>query len=92
MQVERDGGFGSGLAVVQGQRVLPMPPTTGRWNRADPNTVLRVLYHRRDNAANGFLKKMFQHYDGGVIPLVSTSALVTNTTFVLLVSIYCYKL
>ncbi|KAJ6725837.1 hypothetical protein OIU79_004070 [Salix purpurea] len=36
---------------------LPMPPTTGRWNRADPNTILRVLCHRNDKAANHFLIK-----------------------------------
>ncbi|XP_008785335.4 protein unc-13 homolog [Phoenix dactylifera] len=39
---------------------LPMPPTTGRWNRTDPNTILRVLCHRDDDAANRFLKTTFQ--------------------------------
>lgn len=55
------GGGGEGGAETPGrQKVLPMPPTTGRWNRADPNTVLRVLCHRNDDAANHFLKKTFQ--------------------------------
>ncbi|KAE9586378.1 hypothetical protein Lal_00027073 [Lupinus albus] len=39
---------------------LPIPPTTGRWNRSDPNTILRVLCHRNDRAANNFLKRAFQ--------------------------------
>lgn len=47
-------GFGGGL-----QRI-PMPPTTRMWNRSDPNTVLRVLCHRDDEAASWFLKKTFQ--------------------------------
>ncbi|XP_042468676.1 protein unc-13 homolog [Zingiber officinale] len=38
---------------------LPMPPTTGRWSRTDPNTVLRVLCHRNDDVANRFLKRAF---------------------------------
>ncbi|KAL5711960.1 hypothetical protein ACHQM5_014181 [Ranunculus cassubicifolius] len=50
----------SGLGVVGSGQKLPMPPTTGRWNRADPNTILRVLCHRDDRAANSFLKKNFQ--------------------------------
>ncbi|KAH7573192.1 hypothetical protein ACOSP7_006656 [Xanthoceras sorbifolium] len=50
----------SGLGVVGTGQKLPMPPTTGRWNRADPNTILRVLCHRNDRAANLFLKKSFQ--------------------------------
>lgn len=41
-------------------RRLPMPPTTGRWNKSDPNTILRVLCHRNDRAANQFLKRTFQ--------------------------------
>lgn len=55
-------GFGglSGGGETPRQRVLPMPPTTGRWNKADPNTVLRVLCHRNDDAANHFLKRTFQ--------------------------------
>ncbi|KAH7662747.1 Protein unc-13-like protein [Dioscorea alata] len=39
---------------------VPMPPTTGRWNRADPNTLLRVLCHRDDEISNSFLKRTFQ--------------------------------
>lgn len=50
----------SGIGVVGNGQKLPMPPTTGRWNRADPNTILRVLCHRNDRAANHFLKKSFQ--------------------------------
>ncbi|GMP55911.1 hypothetical protein CsSME_00020576 [Camellia sinensis var. sinensis] len=49
----------SGIGIVGGQR-LPMPPTTGRWNRSDPNTILRVLCHRNDRSANHFLKCTFQ--------------------------------
>ncbi|XVE81900.1 hypothetical protein DITRI_Ditri15bG0103200 [Diplodiscus trichospermus] len=50
----------SGMGVLGTGQKLPMPPTTGRWNRADPNTILRVLCHRNDRAANQFLKKSFQ--------------------------------
>ncbi|XP_050217002.1 protein unc-13 homolog [Mercurialis annua] len=50
----------SGIGVMGTGQKLPMPPTTGRWNRADPNTILRVLCHRNDKAANVFLKKSFQ--------------------------------
>ncbi|KAG7018808.1 hypothetical protein SDJN02_20681, partial [Cucurbita argyrosperma subsp. argyrosperma] len=50
----------SGIGVMGSGQKLPMPPTTGRWNRADPNTILRVLCHRNDRAANLFLKKTFQ--------------------------------
>lgn len=50
----------SGIGVVGTGQKLPMPPTTGRWNRADPNTILRVLCYRNDKAANQFLKKTFQ--------------------------------
>ncbi|GLT42118.1 hypothetical protein SLA2020_161380 [Shorea laevis] len=50
----------SGIGVVGTGQKLPMPPTTGRWNRADPNTILRVLCHRNDRVANQFLKKSFQ--------------------------------
>ncbi|KAK1428992.1 hypothetical protein QVD17_11191 [Tagetes erecta] len=38
---------------------LPLPPTTGRWNNSDPNTILRVLCHRKDQVANLFLKTTF---------------------------------
>lgn len=50
----------SGIGVVGTGQRLPMPPTTGRWNRSDPNTILRVLCHRNDRAANQFLKRTFQ--------------------------------
>ncbi|KAF6156235.1 hypothetical protein GIB67_030238 [Kingdonia uniflora] len=50
----------SGLGVVGAGAKVPMPPTTGRWNRADPNTILRVLCHRDDRLANHFLKRTFQ--------------------------------
>ncbi|WRX21364.1 hypothetical protein QQP08_013851 [Theobroma cacao] len=50
----------SGIGLIGTGQKLPMPPTTGRWNRADPNTILRVLCHRNDRAANLFLKKSFQ--------------------------------
>ncbi|PIA36286.1 hypothetical protein AQUCO_03400291v1 [Aquilegia coerulea] len=50
----------TGIGVVgEGQKV-PMPPTTGRWHRADPNTILRVLCYRNDSIANRFLKTTFQ--------------------------------
>ncbi|CAD6205312.1 unnamed protein product [Miscanthus lutarioriparius] len=38
----------------------PLPPTTRRWDPADPNTILRVLCHRDNEAANQFLKRTFQ--------------------------------
>ncbi|KAK8470240.1 hypothetical protein PHAVU_004G085288 [Phaseolus vulgaris] len=50
------GGVG---ANGNGQK-LSMPPTTGKWNRADPNTILRVLCYRNDRVANNFLKRTFQ--------------------------------
>ncbi|KAK4341662.1 hypothetical protein RND71_040163 [Anisodus tanguticus] len=50
----------SGMGVVGSGQNLPMPPTTGRWNRSDPNTILRVICHRNDKVANHFLKKTFQ--------------------------------
>ncbi|KAG0454800.1 hypothetical protein HPP92_024092 [Vanilla planifolia] len=53
------GGAGRGGGFTEGQR-LPMPPTTGRWSRSDPNTILRVICHRNDDAANNFLKRAFQ--------------------------------
>lgn len=49
----------SGLGIGNGQK-LPMPPTTRKWHRADPNTILRVLCHRNDKIANQFLKRTFQ--------------------------------
>ncbi|KAJ4874017.1 hypothetical protein Rs2_44204 [Raphanus sativus] len=50
----------SGMGLVGAGQRLPMPPTTGRWNRSDPNTILRVLCYRDDRVANRFLKKSFQ--------------------------------
>ncbi|KAF7807123.1 protein unc-13-like protein [Senna tora] len=50
----------SGLGVIGNGQKLPMPPTTRRWHRADPNTILRVLCHRNDKVANQFLKRTFQ--------------------------------
>lgn len=51
----------SGIALMSSDNnKLPMPPTTGRWNRSDPNTILRVLCYRKDRLANHFLKKTFQ--------------------------------
>ena len=42
----------SGIGVVRAGQKLPMPPTTGRWNRADPNMILRVICYRNDRVAN----------------------------------------
>ncbi|KAJ9558801.1 hypothetical protein OSB04_013415 [Centaurea solstitialis] len=55
--VVSDGGMGGGAGT---QKQMPMPPTTGKWSSADPNTILRVLCHRNESAANYFLKKTFQ--------------------------------
>ncbi|XP_055827297.1 protein unc-13 homolog [Solanum dulcamara] len=49
---------GIGVVVGNGQK-LPLPPTTGKWNRSDSNTILRVLCHRNDKIANHFLKKTY---------------------------------
>ncbi|XP_031396396.1 protein unc-13 homolog isoform X2 [Punica granatum] len=49
----------SGKEVVDAGHKLPMPPTTGKWNRTDPNTILRVLCHRVDRTANQYLKRSF---------------------------------
>ncbi|KAI3688422.1 hypothetical protein L1987_82135 [Smallanthus sonchifolius] len=46
------------MVACEGQ-AMPMPPTTGRWSSSDPNTILRVLCHRKDRAANLFLKTTF---------------------------------
>ncbi|KAL2469646.1 Protein of unknown function (DUF810) [Abeliophyllum distichum] len=50
----------SGIGLVGAGQKLPMPPTTGKWNRSDPNTILRILCYRNDRAANQFLKRTFQ--------------------------------
>lgn len=49
----------SGIGVLGNGQKLPMPSTTGKWNRSDANTILRVLCHRDDKIANHFLKKTF---------------------------------
>nr|DAD26829.1 TPA_asm: hypothetical protein HUJ06_028297 [Nelumbo nucifera] len=38
---------------------LPLPPTSVQWNPTEPNTLLRVLCNRNDEAAIKFLKKTF---------------------------------
>ncbi|KAF7819774.1 protein unc-13-like protein isoform X1 [Senna tora] len=38
---------------------LPLPPTTGQWDPREPNTLLRVLCYRNDEAAAKFLKKTY---------------------------------
>lgn len=38
---------------------LPLPPTSGQWNPTEPNTLLRVLCYRNDDAATRFLKKTY---------------------------------
>ncbi|KAK4800527.1 hypothetical protein SAY86_021014 [Trapa natans] len=50
----------SGIGVMGAGQRLPMPPTTRRWHRSDPNTILRVLCHRNDRLSKQFLKKSFQ--------------------------------
>lgn len=49
-----------GVGVNGNSQKLSMPPTTGKWNRTDPNTILRVLCYRNDRVANSFLKRTFQ--------------------------------
>ncbi|KAL6907675.1 hypothetical protein ACP4OV_002714 [Aristida adscensionis] len=50
----------SGAAASSAGQRLPMPPTTRRWSRTDPNTIVRVLCHRDDEVASHFLKRAFQ--------------------------------
>ncbi|KAF5748267.1 hypothetical protein HS088_TW04G00219 [Tripterygium wilfordii] len=38
---------------------LPLPPTSGEWNPTEPNTLLRVLCNRNDEAASRFLRKTY---------------------------------
>ncbi|XP_062099234.1 protein unc-13 homolog isoform X2 [Humulus lupulus] len=38
---------------------FPLPPTSGQWNPTEPNTLLRVLCYRNDDAASKFLKKTY---------------------------------
>lgn len=40
-------------------RLLPMPETSGQWSPTEPNTLLRVLCYRKDEAAAKFLKKNY---------------------------------
>lgn len=47
------------MNTMKPKHKLPVPPTTGNWNRLDPNTILRVLCSRKDRMANDFLKKTF---------------------------------
>ncbi|KAE9592519.1 hypothetical protein Lalb_Chr19g0130131 [Lupinus albus] len=49
----------NGVGIIGNGQKLPMPPTTGKWNRTDPNTILRVLCYRNDKATNHFLKRTF---------------------------------
>ncbi|CAL4933649.1 unnamed protein product [Urochloa decumbens] len=51
---------GDELEGEDGGGATPLPPTTRKWDPADPNTILRVLCHRDDEAANQFLKRTFQ--------------------------------
>ncbi|KAL8522089.1 hypothetical protein ACS0TY_012295 [Phlomoides rotata] len=38
---------------------LPLPATSGQWSSTEPNTLLRVLCYRNDEAASKFLKKTY---------------------------------
>ncbi|BAT72857.1 hypothetical protein VIGAN_01029900 [Vigna angularis var. angularis] len=38
---------------------LPLPTTSGQWSPREPNTLLRVLCHRKDETAAKFLKKNY---------------------------------
>lgn len=38
---------------------LPLPPTSGKWDPNESNTILRVLCHRNDKLATNFLKKAY---------------------------------
>lgn len=58
-QLIEDYNAASGKVVDGMGHKLPMPPTTGMWNRTDPNTILRVLCHRVDRTANQYLKRSF---------------------------------
>ncbi|KAL6883241.1 hypothetical protein ACP4OV_010655 [Aristida adscensionis] len=54
------GGDDDGSGGGGGGGATPVPPTTRKWDPADPNTILRVLCHRDDEVANQFLKRTFQ--------------------------------
>ncbi|XP_073278806.1 protein unc-13 homolog [Primulina huaijiensis] len=49
----------SGICFMVEGLKLPIP-RTGKWNRSDPDTILRILCHRNEEGANQFLKKTFQ--------------------------------
>ncbi|XP_047315048.1 protein unc-13 homolog [Impatiens glandulifera] len=53
------GSVNGAVGARYGQK-LSMPATTGKWNRSDSNTIVRILCHRKDSAANSFLKRTFQ--------------------------------
>ncbi|XP_022685428.1 uncharacterized protein LOC101776195 [Setaria italica] len=57
---ESIGTDGDGEDEDGGGGATPLPPTTRKWDPADPNTILRVLCHRDDEAANQYLKRTFQ--------------------------------
>ncbi|GAV65539.1 DUF810 domain-containing protein [Cephalotus follicularis] len=38
---------------------LPLPATSGQWNPSEPNTLLRIVCYRNDEAASKFLKKAY---------------------------------
>ncbi|KAL6582578.1 hypothetical protein OROMI_004656 [Orobanche minor] len=38
---------------------LPLPATSGQWSSTEPNTLLRVLCYRNDEAESRFLKKTY---------------------------------
>ncbi|KAJ9167868.1 hypothetical protein P3X46_019458 [Hevea brasiliensis] len=42
-----------------GKSRFPLPPTSGRWNPTETNTLLRVLCYRSDETAAKFLKKTY---------------------------------
>ncbi|KAI4311329.1 hypothetical protein MLD38_036234 [Melastoma candidum] len=48
-----------GIGIMNTGEKLPLPPTTRRWHRSDPDTILRVLCHRNDRTADQFLKRSF---------------------------------
>ncbi|KAM0859118.1 hypothetical protein ACQ4PT_047402 [Festuca glaucescens] len=47
------------MAASASKGKLPLPPTTMHWSPNEPNTVLRVLCYRHDEAATRFLKKTY---------------------------------
>jgi hypothetical protein len=53
------GRFKRMMAASASKGKLPLPPTTMQWSPNEPNTVLRVLCYRHDEAATRFLKKTY---------------------------------